>query len=180
MSMDHSHVVDMWEFLGYFPLDKYPIQRQWVRYLVCGAPYVLSGGVKPCTTMVACLTAVALPVVALRQVTYLPLFQIASILDTGTFPIFSWHILYKELRRCSSNVKFHDNLCRVIWDRDLKQGMNCIAALPPWWKIVEPLSASKMCPSSRWAVDGNKECRASYKVKQLNHVFGTWRWGWTY
>jgi len=30
----------------------------------------------------------------------------------------------------------------------------------------------KMCLSSCWAVDGSGECRASYKVKQLNHVSG--------
>jgi len=48
----------------------------------------------------------------------------------------------------------------------------------------------KLCPSTCWALDGNDEWRASYKVKQLNHVsegfcwivdvIGPWRLGGTY
>ena len=38
LSVDHSNVVDVWELLGYFPLSKYPLQRQCFWYLLCGAP----------------------------------------------------------------------------------------------------------------------------------------------
>jgi len=51
------------------------------------------------------------------------------------------------------------------------QAMNYLAALPPWWNID-----CTLCPSSWWAVDGNDVCRASCKVKQLNHVSGGLFW----
>jgi len=52
----------------------------------------------------------------------------------------------------------------------------CVKGKMRSWLVYSWNIDFKLCPSSCWAVDCDDECRASYKVKQLNHVSGGFCW----